>query len=85
MRRFVLLALLLASCGEHATVPAAAGFGKKRFAGRGKPRFSRSVFPSYSRRKRPRRCNSGTTRSTNSSSPPGTHGNMMLNPSEAPP
>ena len=44
---------------------------KNRFAGRGRPRFSRSVLPSYSRRNRPRRCNSGTTRTTKSSSPPG--------------
>ena len=58
-------------------------FAKKRFSGRGRPRFSRKVLPSYSRRNRPRRCSSGTTRSTKSSRPPGTHGNMMLKPSQA--
>jgi hypothetical protein len=55
---------------------------KKRFSGRGSPRFSRSVSPSYSRRKMPRRYSSGTMRSTKSSRPPGTYGNMMLNPSQ---
>src|SRR6185312_4345503 len=45
-------------------------WGKKRFGGCGTPRFSRNVLPSYSLRKRPRRCSSGTTWSTNSSSPP---------------
>jgi|SRR5689334_19877615 hypothetical protein len=45
---------------------------KKRFAGRGRPRVSRNVDPGYSRRNSPRRCNSGTTRSTKSSSPWGT-------------
>src|SRR5690606_28085447 len=39
--------------------------------GRLRPRFSRSVRPSYSVRNRPRRCNSGMTRSTKSSPPPG--------------
>ncbi len=59
--------------------------GKKRFSGRGRPRFSRRVRPSYSRRNRLRRCSSGTTRSTKSSRPPGTQGNMMLKPSQASP
>jgi alkylation response protein AidB-like acyl-CoA dehydrogenase len=45
--------------------------------------FSRKVLPSYSRRKRARRWSSGTTRSTKSSRPPGTQGNMMLKPSQA--
>jgi hypothetical protein len=58
-------------------------FSKNRFSGRGRPRFSRRVRPSYSRRKRSRRCGSGTTRSTKSSRPPGTHGKMMLKPSQA--
>src|SRR5207245_753683 len=55
---------------------------KNRLTGRGRPRFSRSVLPSYSRRNRPRRCNSGTTRSTKSSSPPGRYGNCIVKPSE---
>ena len=35
------------------------------------PKFSRRVAPSYSVRKTPRSCNNGTTRSANSSNPPG--------------
>src|SRR5262245_12100476 len=44
---------------------------KNLFLGLGNSRLSRSVLPSYSRRRIPRLCNSGTTRSTKSSSPPG--------------
>ena len=51
--------------------------------GNGTPRFCRSIAPSYSVRNRPRRCNSGTTRSTNSLSAPGTCGGNRLKPSAA--
>src|SRR5438067_3024670 len=55
---------------------------KNLFLGLGNSRLSRSVLPWYSRRKIPRRCNSGTTRSTKSSSPPGRYGNCIVKPSE---
>src|SRR5438876_7639158 len=55
---------------------------KNLFLGLGNSRLSRSVLPSYSRRRIPRRCNSGTTRSTKSSSPPGRYGNCIVKPSE---
>src|SRR5690606_4928360 len=52
--------------------------------GCGKPRWSRKVLPAYSWRKTPRLRSSGTTSSTNTSTPEGNMSGMMLKPSAAP-
>src|SRR3546814_157206 len=59
-------------------------YPKNWLLGAGRSRFSRKVRPVYSVRKRLRRCNSGTTRSTKSSSPLGDTGVPISRPSQAP-
>jgi len=57
--------------------------GKNRLPGLGNPRFpARSAFKG--RPEQRRRRSTGTTMSAKSSKPPGTEGNITLNPSQAP-